>query len=310
MTGDNYLSFIDLTTAPQAVVGIESFARAPGEQASASLETDGVLNLKVETTETVSSIDFTLSYNPELLDIVTVNLGGDAPAGATVTYSVVAPGEIAVQFRSSTPLQAGVADFIAIDAGVVAEAAYGEVGLLEVKNVNVNAGSVTSGGKSGVQVVAKLGDANGDANHSTIDSILAANLATRPNRGLASYPLIDPSVVTDVSGSGENTMFDSALIATANRVEDVMGPTVERSVDEENPRRLLYRQDGEYGSATLPRLQGAMAARATAFLEYSLGRNPQAQALFASYGADMESSNDDDDNKKWLPDPGLIGNGG
>ena len=156
----------------------------------------------------------------------------------------------------------------------------------------------------------RLGDANGDADHSTIDSILAASVATRPNRGLGSYPLIDPSAVTDVSGSGENTMFDSALIATANRVEDVMGPTVERSVDSENPRRLLYRQDGEYGSVTLPRLQGAMAARASAFIEYSLGRNPQAQALFASYGADMESSNDDDDNKKWLPDPGLIGNGG
>ena len=309
VTGDNYLSFIDLTSAPQAIVGIESFARAPGEQASASLGSDGVLNLNVETTETVSSIDFTLSYNPELLDIEAVNLGGEAPAGATVTYSVVAPGEIAVRFRSSTPLQAGVADFVAIDAGVVAEATYGEVGLLEVQNVTVNAGSVTSGGKSGIQVVAKLGDANGDANHSTMDSILAANLATRPNRGLASYPLIDPLVVTDVSGSGQNTMFDSALIATAERVEDVMGPTVERSVDSENPRRILYRQDGEYGSVTLPRLQGAMAARASAFIEYSLGRNPQVQALFASYGADMESSDDDNDNKNWLPDPGMIGSG-
>ena len=92
VTGDNYLSFIDMTSAPQAIVGIESFARAPGEQASASLESDGVLNLNVETTETVSSIDFTLSYNPELLDIEVVNLGGEAPAGATVTYSVVASG--------------------------------------------------------------------------------------------------------------------------------------------------------------------------------------------------------------------------
>ncbi len=43
-----------------------------------------------------------------------------------------------------------------------------------------------------------LGDASGDASQSTIDSILAANLATRPNRGLASYSLIDPSVITDV----------------------------------------------------------------------------------------------------------------
>ena len=60
---------------------------------------------------------------------------------------------------------------------------------------------------------------------------------------------------------------------------------------------------------TLSRLQGAMAARATAFLEYSLGRNPQAQALFASYGADMESSDDDNDNKNWFPDPGMINSG-
>jgi len=195
-------------------------------------------------------------------------------------------------------------------ASVVAEFTYGEVGLLEVQNVIADAGAVSSGGSSGVQVVTKLGDANGDANHSTIDSILAANLATRPNRGLASYPLIDPSVITDVSGSGENTMFDSALIATANRVEDVMGPTVKRSVDSETPRTILYRQDGEYGSVMLPRLQGAMAARATEFIEYSLGRSPQAQALFASYGADRESSGDDDDNKKLLPDPAMIGSGG
>ena len=63
---------------------------------------------------------------------------------------------------------------------------------------------------------------------------------------------------------------------------------------------------------TLSQLQGAMAGRATratTFLEYSLGRNPQAQALFASYGADMESSDDDNDNKNWLPDPGMINSG-
>ena len=90
-----------------------------------------------------------------------------------------------------------------------------------------------------------------------------------------------------------------------------MGPTVERSVDSENPPTILYRQDGEYGSVTLPRLQGALAARASAFIEYSLGCNPQAQALFASYGADMESSDgDDDDRKNRLPDPGMIGTGG
>jgi hypothetical protein len=136
-------------------------------------------------------------------------------------------------------------------------------------------------------------------------------LSTRANKGLASYPLIDPSAVTNVSGSGQNTTFDSALIATANRVEDVMGPTVERSVDSGTPPTILYRQDAEYGSVTLPRPQGALAARASAFIEYSLGSNPQAQALFASYGADMESSDgDDDDRKNRLPDPGMIGSGG
>ena len=57
----------------------------------------------------------------------------------------------------------------------------------------------------------------------------------------------------------------------------------------------------ELSSINLPRLQGAMAARASTFIEYSLGRNPQVQALFASYGADMESSGgDDDDKKNWL----------
>ena len=60
---------------------------------------------------------------------------------------------------------------------------------------------------------------------------------------------------------------------------------------------------------TLSQLQGAMAGRATTFLEYSLGRNPQAQALFASYGADMESSDNDNDNKNWLPDPGMLNSG-
>ena len=51
--------------------------------------------------------------------------------------------------------------------------------------------------------------------------------------------------------------------------------------------------------------------RASAFIEYSLRANPQSQALFASYGADMESSDgDDDDKRNWLPDPGMIGSGG
>ena len=34
------------------------------------------------------------------------------------------------------------------------------------------------------------------------------------------------------------------------------------------------------------------------------------QALFAAYGADIESSDGDDDKKNWLPDPGMIGSGG
>ena len=44
-----------------------------------------------------------------------------------------------------------------------------------------------------------------------------------------------------------------------------------------------------------------IAARASTFIEYSLGRNSQAQALFASYGADVEfSGGGDDDKKNWL----------
>ena len=34
------------------------------------------------------------------------------------------------------------------------------------------------------------------------------------------------------------------------------------------------------------------------------------QALFAAYGADIESSDGDDDKKNRPPDPGMIGSGG
>ena len=213
ISGDNYVTPIELPASPSVVVSTDSFARAPGETASSSLNSDANLDIKVETTEPIEAIDFTLSFNPELLDIENLSVGDGVPRGASITYSTVEPGNIYIRFLSPSPVQVGISNFVSVDASVASGANYGEAGLIEIQDVVVNNGAVSATGRSSVQLVAKLGDANADGKHSTIDSILAARLAVRPNRGLASYPLLDPSLVLDVSGSGDRTMFDSALIA-------------------------------------------------------------------------------------------------
>ena len=143
----------------------------------------------------------------------------------------------------------------------------------------MNGGQAVGTGSSAVHVAAKLGDTSGDGSYSGFDAVLAARVAAFKDTGLAAYPMVDPVVVADVSGNGDIKMYDSGLVASVPSDGSSVGPSNNASGNSTN---VIFRQNGQFGSATVAPAVAGANERARAFLEYAKADKMQNFAKTAS----------------------------
>ena len=317
--GDSYNGTFTISEVPAVRLAIPSFARGSGQDVNVPAGSEGGIPLVLESDGSVRSLEAIFNFDPELLEVLTIDPAADLPEFVSFSTEVLEPGRIALRFDASESFPdvggapAGQLTIANVMAQVAATAENGSSALVSLESVVVN-GTVTAGGSNAVQVVASLGDTSGDGEYSSTDASLAARLAMRLDSGFVSYPVINPSLVADVSGNGTVSMLDAAMIAGIRSSSE--GP---RLASAPQPRQMLLRHGGSFRRADVIDVSGVLSDDQTSLLAASRdSASTRAQAFAdiaagwaastATKGSDTFSFAEDSDKTRDLifADPGLI----
>ena len=229
--GDFVYSFA--VDAPESlVVSLSDFARGPSQAVQAPSEgsgeelPDGLL-VQFSDAEGITSGTFTITYDPDLLTITAVQAGPDAPSDMLVEANLTEPGVAVISFAiPGDPMESGAANLIEIIAEVPADATYGAVQVLDVSDVEINAGAIEATADDAIHAVVFVGDANGNCAYDTEDARLIARVGLELDSGFAIdqpsstlsddyeilFPTIDPAIIGDVTGKEGLSALDASDI--------------------------------------------------------------------------------------------------
>ncbi len=253
--GDFVYSFS--VDAPQPlVVGFSDFARGPTQPVQAPAQgsgeelPDGLL-LQFSDADGVTSGTLKVTYDPELLTITAVQLGPDAPTNMLVEANLTTPGEAVIAFAiPGDPLAAGAADLIEIIAEVPEDATYGAAQILDISNLEINAGAIEATADDAVHAVVFAGDANANRRYDAEDARLIARVGVKLDTGFAVdqptepapatydllYPTIDPEIIGDVTGKQGLSALDASDIL--RYVTGLDTPNIQALPDAQGPTGL------------------------------------------------------------------------
>ncbi|MCB1967273.1 MAG: tandem-95 repeat protein, partial [Candidatus Accumulibacter sp.] len=197
IAGDAYQSSFTIAAAGRTL-SLPDFMRGPGQTIDLTAPSqNGFLPLYLSDGAGVSSVEFTLNYDPADLVIQGVSAGADLPGNATIDRLPTAAGVLKVSITSPTPLAAGKVQLLNIEASVPTTAAYGAKNLLDLEDVRVNGQSAT--GDDALHLVAYLGDTSGDASYGTLDGQRIQRVLVKRDSGFDAYANVDPLIVADIN---------------------------------------------------------------------------------------------------------------
>ena len=231
--GDNYVTTFVVANSPSSVtVSLPDFARGPGQPVNVQNNTDSSGNIlqtgnsnsgvtnnvsgsglplslhnNASTAVTITSVTLTLAYNPSLLTITAAAPDSAAPSDATVTLDTSTPGLALITFTTSTGLvlqrwiTGNARDFVHLTASVPSTATYGAKEILDLENIQINAGTITAIDDAAIHAVGFLGDTDADGIYTGTDALRDAQRAVSIGTGFRPWALVDPVVIGDVTGT-------------------------------------------------------------------------------------------------------------
>src|SRR5262249_53756317 len=157
-----------VSNATKVAVAVPDFARGPGQAVNLPASGSG-LPITISNGAGVTSVSFTLQYDPSLLTISAATTGSGLPVGATLTLSVTStPGNAILTFTSPTALGSGPKTLGTLTAQVpgvagnpAQTAPYRAKEVLHFASLLVNGGAIPSVNADAVHVVAYVGDTSG-----------------------------------------------------------------------------------------------------------------------------------------------------
>ncbi len=227
--GDDYTSefTVDAPAANAVTIGIPDFVRGPGQDVNLPADETGGIPVTISEGTNVRAVDLRIAYDPNLLTITGGTVGPDAPAGASVIANVSTPGLAILVFFSTTPLPAGVGNFINLQAAVPVNdpsGIYGMQQVLDVRDVIVSDGNDNEAPvvvDDAFHQVSFFSDVSGNGRVNAADASGVARYAALIDGGFAGSPNADPLVVGDISGNGRLNAADASLLAQFAALIDV-----------------------------------------------------------------------------------------
>ena len=284
VAGDSYNGTFTISEVPAVRVAVPSFARGSGQDVNVPMGTEGGIPLVLESDGSIRSLEAIFSFDPELLDVSAIEPAANLPEFVSFSTELLEPGRIALRFDASESFPDGVGapagqlTIAKIISRVATTAENGSSALVGLETVVAN--GITVGGSNAVQVVASLGDTTGDGEYSPSDANLAARIAMRLDSGLVSYPVINPSLVADVSGNGTVSMLDAAMIAGIRSRGE--GPELNSA---SSPRQMLLRHSGGFRRVDTIDLSGVLSDGQTSLLAASRDSAKARSQAFADIAA-------------------------
>ena len=161
----------------------------------------------------VTQIDFTFSFDSDLLKVNDVVLGSSLQANnwqKTINRDI--SGQVTVSLTGDA-LSIGAIDLVSLDATVPGDATYGATNALSVDSIQLNQGELNVIGDTATHLVAYLGDADGDRAYTMKDAIAISRLVTGIDSEFLAFSGINPRLVADINGDGIISALDAALVA-------------------------------------------------------------------------------------------------
>ncbi|MEK8049722.1 CARDB domain-containing protein [Ideonella sp. DXS22W] len=228
--GGDWVGSFGVTRGNAVTVGLADTARGAGQALGVAIGDTG-LAVRLSNGTGVTSVRFTLAYDPALLGVATLQRGSGLPAGATFSATSAGNGLIAVEISAAAGLPAGALTLAQLVATVPAGASYGAAGVIDVRELLVNGGAQAALDDDAVHVAAFAGDLNRDRQHSAADVTLMRQLLAGGIGRLPGWALVDGRLLGDVNGSGSFDAVDplrleQALAGTAGITVPIPGAPV------------------------------------------------------------------------------------
>ena len=212
--GGDYVTVFAVTSGDARVVSLPEFPRGPGQKADVPATGKGI-PVTISDGTGVESVALVLEYDPALLKVSRIRLGGAVPAEWRLVYDMSTPGTIPVSlYGTATTLPAGTVRMLEIVGSIPDNAPYAATGLLAISSLQVNKGTIAATADYGIQVVAYYGDVTGNGAYSGLDAAYIARVGVGYDSGFAdAFRMKDPLIIGDVSGNGEISGLDAAYMA-------------------------------------------------------------------------------------------------
>jgi VCBS repeat-containing protein len=208
--GDAFITSFS-TAAMDRTLSLPDFMRGPGQFVDLTAPSQGgYLPLYLSDGAGVTSVEFTLHYDPAQLELRALSAGVQLPASAIIERLPAADGILKVRISSPTALVAGKVHLLNLLAFVPTTAAYGTKQVLDLDEVRVNGLGATD--DDALHLVGYLGDSSGNAAYSTLDGQQIQRVLVKLDSGFAAYPNVDPLIVADINGSGTLTSIDASRV--------------------------------------------------------------------------------------------------
>ena len=130
--GDDFMETFTVTVTPDVRVGLQSFARAPGEVVNLPVTTTAGIPLELESAGDVTSLRLVMTHDAALFDVYGIDLAANLPADAALTVQDEGSGRLVIEVTSSTPLPAGRITFAHLRGAVPTAAPVGREALFTV----------------------------------------------------------------------------------------------------------------------------------------------------------------------------------
>jgi hypothetical protein len=210
--GDHYMTSFVVSPRSERLLAIPDIARGPSQAANVPNTGTGI-PLTLSDGAGVLAVDVDVIYDPELLSISGVTRGAGAPANWSVTTNLVEPGRARITSFGVSPLPAGAVQALRLIADVPATAPIGAAHILRLENVRINGGLIAARGDDALAKVAFLADVDASRAYTAFDAAFVSRVVVGLDTGFDAYPLTDPVIIGNSSGTGSLSGLDAAYVA-------------------------------------------------------------------------------------------------
>ncbi len=217
-SGDNYNSTFAVAapTTNAVTLSLPDIARGYGQAVNFPASAATGLPLTISRGAGVTSVAFTLQYDPALLTIVGATKGSGVAADAVLNVNTSVPGQVVISLSSLSQLSFFNAPFtlLHLTASVPESAVYTEKHLLAITSATANsvAGPLTVIADNAVHIAAYFGDVDTSRSYNSADLPAIQRVLTGNNSGFGSYRNADPQIMADLSADGALRSDDASLM--------------------------------------------------------------------------------------------------